>query len=139
MTLKSALEDVKQNTLSTVSGSLAKLVYLASLKRGNRYEHWGMENVHGADAAERAFRSAHAEIVASILKTPLALLQEDLEISRATKAISAAAYIQDMRDHFKDLLPTGRSDAPSAAHLNSVLAALSSLKQRPRRATRSVS
>jgi hypothetical protein len=136
MVLKSALEDLQQNTLATVSGSLAKLAYLASLRRENRYQHWGMENVHGVDATERAFRIAHVEIVAAILKTPLSFLEADLEISRSASALSAAAYIKSMRDHFDDLLPVGRNDAPSAAHLSSVLAALSCLKQHPGRATR---
>ena len=33
MTLKSALQDVKENTLAAVSGLLGKLAYLASLRR----------------------------------------------------------------------------------------------------------
>jgi hypothetical protein len=137
MTLKSALEDVQQTTLAAVSGLLAKLTYLASLRRGNEsYEHWGMKTVHGVDAAEQAFKTAHAEIVATILKTPLAVLEDDLEISRAASAMSAAAYVKNMRDHLDDLLPPGRRDSPSAAHLNSVLTALSSLTRRPARATR---
>jgi hypothetical protein len=140
MTLKSALEDLKQNTLAKLSGLLAKLTYLASLRRGSEhYEHWGMKSVHGAESAERALSSAHAEIVAAILKTPLAALEEDLEISRAAKAMSAAAYVKDMRDHFDDLLPVGRKDAPSVSHLNSVLATLLSLAKHPRPATRSTS
>lgn len=137
MTLRSALEDLKQTTLSTLSGLLAKLSYLASLRRrSERYEHWGMKAVHGTEAAEVAFRAAHAETVAAILKTPLAVLEEDLEVSRAANALSTAAYVKAMRENFDDLLPLGRKDAPSAAHLNSVLATLSSLTKHPARATR---
>lgn len=136
MALKSALDDVKENTLAMVSGSLAKLVYLASLRRGNRYEHWGMESVHGPEAAEKAFRSAHAEIVGGILKTPLSFLEADLEVSSAASAMPADAYVRNMRDHFEYLLPVGRNNTPSAAHLSSVLAALSSLKRHPGRAIR---
>jgi hypothetical protein len=140
MTLKSALEDLKQNTLSTLSGLLGRLAYLASLRRGSgHYEHWGMESVYGAEAAERALKTAHGEIVAAILKMPMAALEEDLEVSRAGGAISARAYVKDMRDQFDDLLPAGCKDTVSAAHLNSVLAALSSLKQHPMRANRSAS
>jgi hypothetical protein len=136
MTLRSALEDLKQTTLSTLSGLLAKLTYLASLRRENqRYEHWGMKSVHGAEAAEVAFRTAHAETVAAVLKTPLALLEEDLEVSRRAHAMSTAAYVKDMRENFDNLLPLGRKATPSVAHLNSVLAALSSLTQHPARAT----
>ena len=140
MTLKSALEDLKQNTLSTVSGLLARLAYLASLRRGNgQYEHWGMKSVYGSEAAERALRTAHGEIVAAVLKMPIAALETDLEISRANRATPAGAYLKDMRDHFDDVLPGGCKDTPAAAHLSSVLAALSSLAQHPVRATRSAS
>lgn len=140
MTLRSALEDLQQNTLSTLSGLLARLLYLGSLRGENgHYEHWGMKAIYGAETAERAIRTAHAEIVTAILKTPLAVLEEDLEVSRAASAISAPAYVKHMRDHFEDLLPTGNVDGPRAAHLNSVLAALLSLKRHPRSATRSAS
>jgi hypothetical protein len=140
MTLQSALEDLKQNTLATLSGLLATLAYLASLRSGGgHYEHWGMKSVYGAEAAERALRTAHGEVVAAILKMPIAALEQDLEISRAGGAISARAYVKDMRDHFDDMLPAGWKGTPSAAHLNSALTALSSLKQHPVRATRSAS
>ena len=57
MTLKSALQDVKETTLAAVSGLLGKLAYLASLRRGQgRYEHWGMELVHGPESSERALK-----------------------------------------------------------------------------------
>lgn len=140
MTLKSALEDVKRTTLAAISGLLAKLTYLGSLRHGHEgYEHWGICSLYGTEAAERALRTAHAEVVAAILKTPLSVLLEDLEVSRRGSAISAAEYVSDMRDHFDDLLPIGRKDAPSAAHLSSVLEALSSLQRHPGPATRSAS
>jgi len=140
MPLKSALGDLRQNTLACLSGLLARLAYLASLRReSGHYEHWGMKSVYGEQTAERAFRTAHGEIVAAILKTPLSALEQDLEVSRAASDISAAAYVKDMWDQFDNLLPTGHTDVPRAAHLNSVLAALLSLKRHPGRATRSVS
>jgi len=47
MTLKSALQDVKETTLAAVSGLLGKLAYLASLRRGqDGYQHWGMSLMH---------------------------------------------------------------------------------------------
>ncbi len=140
MTLKSAFEDVKGTTLAAVSGLMAKLAYLASLRSANgHYEHWGLEAVYGTEAAEHALRAAHTQVVAAILKTPLALLGNDLEVSRAATAVSAAVYVNEMRDHFDDLLPSGRKSTPSAAHLNSVLAALSSLEQHRECAIRSAS
>jgi len=139
MTLKSALQDVKETTLAAVSGLLGKLVYLASLRRAQgRYEHWGIELVHGAESSERALKTAHAEIVAGVLRMPLASLVEDLEASSRATGVTAQAYVDGMRDHFEDLLP-GERQAPAASHLNSVLQALSMLEKRRGRATRSIS
>lgn len=137
MTLKSALQDLKETTLAAVSGLLGKLVYLSSLRRARgRYEHWGMEAVHGAESSERALKTAHAEVVAGVLRTPLAVMVEDLDESSRASGVEPHDYIEGMREHFDDLLPGERKDSPVAAHLNSVMVALSSLKKSPGRATR---
>ena len=140
MTLKSALQDVKETTLAAVAGLLGKLAYLASLRRAHgRYEHWGMQAVHGAESSERALKTAHGEVVAGVLRMPLAQLEEDLLESSHESGVAARAYIQGMREGFDDLLPGDRKDSPEASHLNSVLLALSSLEKNRGRATRSTS
>jgi len=140
MALKSALQDVKESTLAAVSGLLGKLSYLASLRRAQgRYEHWGMEKVYGPESSEHALRTAHAEIVAGVLRTPLAVLEEDLEESSRAGGVEAQAYVEELRNRFEDLLPGERKNSPAATHLNSVLVALSSLKKNRPRATRSTS
>jgi len=140
MTLKSALQDVKETTLAAVSGLLGKLVYLASLRRAQgRYVHWGMEQVHGPESSERALKTAHAEVMAGVLRTPLASLVEDLDESSRDSGVAAQAYVEGMRARVEDLLPGERQDSPAASHLNSVLLALSSLQKHRGRATRSIS
>lgn len=140
MTLKSALQDVKETTLAAVSGLLGKLSYLASLRRTQgRYEHWGMEHVHGPESSERALKAAHTEIVAGVLRMPLASLVEDLKQSSRDNGMTAGAYVEQMRSRFEDLLPGEHADSPAGTHLNSVLLALSSLEKHPERATRSIS
>lgn len=137
MTLKSALQDVKETTLAAVRGLLGKLAYLASLRRAHgRYLHWGMENVHGPESAERAWKAAHSEVVTGVLRTPLASLVADLEESTRESGVSAQEFLEGMRDRFDDLLPGERKDSPAASHLNSVLVALSSLEKARGRATR---
>jgi hypothetical protein len=140
MTLKSALQDFKETTLAAVSGLLGKLAYLASLRRAQgRYEHWGMESVHGAESSARALKTAHAEVVAGVLRAPLATLVDDLEKSSRGSGVDAQAYVDRMKGRFEDLLPAGRDDSPAASHLNSVLVALSSLQKNRGPATRSTS
>jgi hypothetical protein len=140
MTLKSALQDVKETTLAAVAGLLGKLAYLASLRRTKgRYEHWGLESVYGPESSERALKTAHAEIVSGVLRAPLASLVEDLQTSSQNSGIAARAYIEGLRENFDDLLPGERKDSPEAYHLSSVLVALSSLEKHRGRATRSTS
>jgi hypothetical protein len=137
MTLKSALQDVKETTLAAVTGLLGKLAYLASLRRvQGRYEHWGITAVYGQESSERALKTAHAEILAGVLRTPLASLENDLEESSRACGTASCDYLEGMRDRFEDLLPGERKDSPSASHLNSVLVALSSLEKTRGRATR---
>ena len=140
MTLRSALQDIKETTLSAVSGLLGKLSYLGSLRGAQgRYQHWGMESVHGPESAERALKSVHSEILAGVLRTPLADLEGDLEKSSKPAGIAGADYVQAMQEHFDDLLPSGRQDSPASSHLNSVLLALLKLEKNRERATRSIS
>jgi hypothetical protein len=139
MTLKSALQDLKETTLAAVSGRLGKLAYLVSLRRApGRYQHWGMENLHGTESAERALKTAHAEVVSGVLSTPLESLVEDLQESSRQSGVAAQAYVEQMRGS-ADLLPDERKNSPASAHLNSVLVALSSLEKHRVRATRSTS
>ena len=140
MTLKSALQDVKETTLAAVSGLFGKLSYLASLRHGQgRYEHWGMQLVHGVESSERALKTAHAEVVSGILRSPIESLERDLEKSSHEQGVPAQTYLKEMQEHFDDLLPSDRRDSPVATHLNSVLVSLSTLEKHRERATRSTS
>ena len=137
MTFKSALQDVKETTLAAVTGTLGKLAYLASLRhKQGRYEHWGMETLHGAEVSERALKAAHAEILKGVLRTPLPVLEADLQLSSRALGINSEAYIEQLRGRFDELLPEGRQDSPASTHLNSVLLALSHLEKNRERATR---
>jgi hypothetical protein len=140
MTLKSAVEDVKETTLAAIQGLLGKLVYLASLRHGgDRYEHWGIENVYGGESSQRALKSAHAAIVTSVLRTRLVFLVDDLKQSCAPSGVSGFTYVEGMRGNLEDLVPGEPRNSPAAKHLNSVLAALSSLEKNRGRTTQSAS
>jgi hypothetical protein len=140
MTLKSALQDVKETTLTSVEGLFGKLAYLASLRGGHgRYEHWGLEAVHGSETSEQALRTVHNEIVTAVLRTPLASLRKDLEESCRAAGVSPRVYVEQLQNRFDYLLPGENRDLPTITHLSSVLVALSSLEHNQERATRSIS
>jgi hypothetical protein len=139
MTLKSALQDLRETTLAAVSGLLAKLAYLGSLRRREGgYLHWGMSLVHGEESSERALKAAHTEVLSTVLRTPIADLVEDLRESSQDNQQTAEAYVNGMREQLSTLLPSPQ-DAPAARHLNSVLIALSSLERNRKVATPSTS
>jgi hypothetical protein len=143
MALKSALQDLQDTTLAAVRGALGRLAYLASLRRGHAgYRHWGLSLIHGPESSQRALRTAHAEALAQVLKTPLPSLREDLRQSSESNGMPAGAYAEQLRGQLPDLLAEERQDSAAARHLSSVLLALSSLEKNgktPRRATRSTS
>ena len=139
MKLKSALQDLRETTLGAVSGLLAKLAYLASLRRPEGvYRHWGMSLVHGEESSERAMKAAHMEVLSSVLRTPIAKLEEDLQKTSRENRKSAGAYVETMREQFNGLLPSP-NDTVSARHLNSILVALSNLAKNQKPATPSAS
>ena len=140
MTLKSALQDLRETTLAAVSGLLAKLAYLGSLRRreDGGYMHWGMSLVHGEESSDRALKAAHTEVLSTVLRTPIPELVEDLRESSQDSQKTAGVYVEGMREQFSELLPSPQ-DTASARHLNSVLVALSSLEKNQKRATPSAS
>ncbi|HWO28828.1 MAG TPA: hypothetical protein VNO32_08520 [Candidatus Acidoferrum sp.] len=139
MTLKSALQDLRETTLAAISGLLGKLSYLASLRRREGgYLHWGLSLVHGEESSERALKAAQTEALSNVLRTPISELVEDLRESSRNSDKTAEGYVESMRKQFSELLPSAE-DAPSAAHLNSVLIALSSLEKAQKPATPSTS
>jgi hypothetical protein len=139
MTLKSAVQDLRETTLVAVSGLLAKLSYLASLRnREGGYRHWGMSLVHGEESSDRALKAAHAEVLSTVLRTPISELVKDLRQSSQDGEKNPGAYADSMRHQLNELLPSPE-DKASARHLNSVLVALSSLEKDQKPATRSTS
>jgi len=141
MTLKSALQDLRETTLAAISGLLAKLAYLASLRnREGGYLHWGFALLHGAEASDRALKAAHTEVLSTVLRTPISELVEDLRQSSHDGKQTAGAYVEGMRQQVDQLLPAPQ-DVASARHLNSVLTSLSSLEpeKNQKRATPSAS
>ncbi len=139
MTLKSALQDLRETTIAAISGLLAKLAYLGSLRRPDGgYLHWGMSLVHGEEASDRALKTVHSEVLSTVLRTPISNLAEDLRESSRNSPQTSVAYVESMRERIEQLLPS-QQDAASARHLNSVLVALSSLERNQKAATRSTS
>jgi hypothetical protein len=130
MTLKSAFEDLSQNTLRALADSLKRLEYLGSLhKLRGGYWHWGFSKVHGEAAARKAFHEAHRAAVSEVLCTPLRTLLQNAESNSTSAGIDAEGYLENLGK--AELLPDNPG-AGSARHLNSVLHALLGLERNRR-------
>jgi len=127
MTLKSALEDLSQNTLGALADCLKRLEYLGGLRklRGG-YWHWGFSKLHGEAAARKAFHEAHRAAVSEVLSTPLRTLLQNAESSSNNAGVDPEGYLENLRK--AELLPADPG-AGSARHLNSVLHALLGLER----------
>jgi hypothetical protein len=127
MTLKSAFEDLSQNTLGSLADCLKRLEYLGGLRklRGS-YWHWGFTKLHGEAAAKRAFHEAHRAAVSEVLRTPLQTLLQNAERSSNDSGVDPEGYLENLGK--AKLLPDDPG-AGSARHLNSVLHALLGLER----------
>lgn len=125
MRLKSALEDFEANTLGAVPGPLGRLSYVGRLHDGNgAYDHWGLAQIYGADAAQRAMRASHRCVLSDVLKKPLATLLQDLMASCSSQKLTEREFLSDVAN----TAPKPLSSA-ARAHLVSVVTALSALAE----------
>jgi hypothetical protein len=134
MTLKSAWEDLTENTLRTISGLLRKLDYVSELRQPDgSYMHWGLTRVYGETATQQALAQAHHRLVSQILRTPLHDLLDDAVAASGSEQVTPMFDLERLRHRGPSLFPPNPM-AASELHLSSVLLALSSLtKNRPLR------
>lgn len=132
MGLRSALEDLTETTLAVVSGVLAKLRYLAGLRRelDGAYVHWGLSRAHGEAAAQQAISDSHREVFLRVLRTPLRELKQDIETSSGSSGMTETELLDELSGKEKDLVPQDLGGG-STRHFSSVLQALSALISRP--------
>lgn len=127
MSLKSAFEDLSQNTLGALADCLKRLEYLGGLRKSRGgYWHWGFSKLHGEAAARKAFHEAHRAAVSEVLCTPLRTLLQNAESSSNTAGVDPEGYLENLGK--VELLPEDPG-AGSARHLNSVLHALLGLER----------
>ena len=131
MALKSVKEDLQASTLRAISGLLAKLGYLGSLRReGGSYSHWGLSRVHGESAAQDALAEAHQGVLTKILRAPLNRLLDDVQDSCAGRKQGRIEFLAELQESESRIVPP-RAGVGSRRHLSSVLRALLALAKSP--------
>ena len=74
------IEDISENSLSAISTFFGRLNYLASLRdaSASRYQHYGLEEVHGESATQFGLAFCHQELLFRLLEMPLEEQEQDL-------------------------------------------------------------
>ena len=72
--LKAAVQDLEERTLAGLNGDLTRLVYLSSTRDYNtgEYQHAGLADRFGSDAAQSALARCHKQAFAGLLELSLA-------------------------------------------------------------------
>ncbi len=103
--------------MAALRGVPEQLDYVAGLRRGAGYEHWGLEKVHGREAAQAALAEAHRDLTAALLREPLA------------RIFDAAERAEVFERPVAELLPV-EIDPLRAAHFSLVWGALGAAARR---------
>jgi len=117
------------NTLNAIPGIWERLRYLGGLRRRNGDpSHWGLERVHGQNAAEQAVRDAQLEVFAQVLRRPLKELLEEGKLSAAEGKLTCGQFFESLNQEKKTLSPDNLGGG-SDRHFNSVMIAMAALSQ----------
>jgi hypothetical protein len=118
-------------TLAAIGGGLAKLKYLAELRKDRvSHRHWGMERVYGAKKSQEAMQLAHDALLHHVLSTPLRLLVRDAEQWVQEDRENAVKYLGSWRKYLSASSCTN-GNAAAKKHLKSVFLALSTVLKLP--------
>ena len=99
MPLLSALEDLVQRSLAALPGVWEKVHFLDELRGENGgYQHWGLEQKYGAEAAQAAMTEAHADLVEELGSTRLAELWLSANQAAYREQVDVEEYLKKVRN-----------------------------------------
>lgn len=129
MSIFSVEEDFSRNTLAAVPTLWGRLHYVSSLlQQDGRYEHWGLARKFGQEAAERAIRSAHRELMFEVLRTPIRELVSETKKAAGHFGFSEKEFVEMLAARVDSLMPQEIVGGP-ARHFRTVLTGISFLVQ----------
>lgn len=129
---RSAAADLWRNTISQISTTFGRLVYLASLRNPNngQYEHHGLGLVFGEDEANKALKNSHNAVFAEWLSFNIEQQKADLDLYLAglfeDRRVVVETWIR--LAPYRNLLPTGVRPTEKRLYLADFAALLDLLK-----------
>ena len=99
MPLLSALEDLVQRSLAALPGVWERVHFLDELRGENGgYQHWGLEQKYGAEAAQTAMTEAHADLIEELGSTRLAELWLSANQAAYREQVDVEEYLKKVRN-----------------------------------------
>ena len=105
------IEDFALRTLHSISGDVARLLYVASLRdlATGRYRHEGLTAIHSESAVDQSLRLCHEELFERLLESSLEQQEADLRGCLAGFDVPLAEVAARWREHefYRFLIPSG--------------------------------
>lgn len=94
MDIDAAVSELKQRTLASIPGEMARLVYLASTREYNsgRYLHAGLATMFSEPVAEAALAACHREVFEGLAAAPFEDVLRELERYCAQSTTDTAEF-----------------------------------------------
>jgi hypothetical protein len=135
VTVEEAIEDLQNHTLGGISGSIAKLVYLASTRDYNsgRYYHDGLAFRFTEEIAQNALSVYHRRIFEELVSSSLEELCRQLENYMATSGIAPSEFLElwGKLEPYRVTVPLECDNLSATLFFSNIKVALAILQSRP--------
>ncbi len=105
------IEDFTANTLATIPGDFARLIYVSTLRdlSDGIYHHAGLTSIYPPEAVQQALERCHEELFVRILETPLDKQEADLRtcLVQMSALLGETAHRWEELEVYRVLLPVG--------------------------------
>ena len=101
----SADSDLHRRTLGRLPSLMLQIDFLASLRRGNRYEHWGLSRRYGECEVAEAISSAHTRCFLQWLRSGSKQLMADMEAAATQTGMTLAEFALRAWERRHELTP----------------------------------
>jgi hypothetical protein len=135
VSVEQAIEDLQNHTLEGISGSIAKLVYLASTRDYNsgRYYHDGLAFRFTEEVAQTALGVYHSRIFQEIVSSSLEDLCCQLESYMKSSGIAPTDFLELWRklEPYRVTVPLDCDNLSARLFFSNIKVALAILQTRP--------
>ena len=136
--VEAARKHLAERTLSKISGDFARLIYLASTRNYNtgEYHHEGLACMFTEPVAARALAKCHREVFSQLVRCPLKVLVEQLELYARINChtVSDLVRIWERLEPYRATVPLESSAIAARFFASNIKAALAILESRQLRA-----